>query len=318
MRTLVRNSSYNLGATFTGFVNLSGSGFGDLVVRPNGVFVANGVAYSDWDSTTNTNRDQAIVYDENGIRRELESGGGTAASYLAGGAIWACSWGAWCVYDGAAETISTAHMGTAMSAQTIIGQDTSGNLYLLFVEGQTGVFGPTPQQSPSIAIALGLDRAFILDGGGSCQCYADNYYMMPSSDNSYGDERHLPFCLGVNAELSSYDTGWLSQPLATGFTERGGTGVRFRQVNSQVFMEIDVSGSFTTSSFTNILANQRPLRYLPGNGNAVGRGFLLGPGGSPATWFFGAGITVAAYGSNINNGYVAGNASWSAKHAAND
>ena len=120
--------------------------------------------------------------------------------------------------------------------------------------------------------------------------------------------------MAINCNLSGYDTGWIEQPLASGYTKNAGVGVRTRQVNAQVNMEMAVNGSFTTTA-VEVLANGRLPRYLPDAGIVVGKGVVLGTGATLGTWNFGLGITMKTAVTETTSSYLAGSASWAAKHA---
>lgn len=293
-----------------------GGGVDSASIKPNGLFISNGVAISGWSAGTNVNRNQAIICTRDGlIKKRLRTDGGDSASYVAEGAVWGYSWGAWCVVDGAVVTVRTEIMGDNIkSARTIIGQAANGDYIIICVEGVTNSYGATGQTCGAIALKHGCVNAFISDGGGSTQLWWGNFYALPSSDGLFTTERTLANGLAVNCELSTYDTGFIPMPLNPVFTAGSGVGVRFRQVDSTVNLEMHVQGTFTTTA-VDVLSTTRPYRFQPSSGTTIARGVVTGGGGVMGAWNMGAGISMRATTDTITAGYLAGSASWSTKHA---
>lgn len=298
------------------FKNIDGSaGAGNAIIKPDGLFIADGVAYTGWADAGNIYKTHALLCKRDGIfHPTYRFNGGDAASYVAEGAVWGFSWGAWLVLNGVAQTIPTEIASNTKSARTIIGQAANGDYIIICAEGSTGSYGLTPNECGVVAAQHGCERAFMCDGGGSAQLWWETFYALPSSDNSFSDERTLGTGLAINCPLSEYDTGWINQPLASGFTAKDSIGVRVRQTNSKTNFEFFVEGTFTTTG-TQVLSGTRPLRYMPANGIGTARGALVGAGGSLGTWYTGNSISIRKSVDTDVTNYFGGHTSWTAKHA---
>lgn len=314
LRSLAKLHRVRAAVNSTGFINADGSaGAASSSIKPYGVYISSGTVITDWNTYGNTTRDQVMLCMKDGsLQPRYKSDGGTAQDYVDEGAVWGFSWGVWCLLDSVVQNVSPNFSGGVKSARTIIGQAANGDYIIITSEGVSDSYGLTGDECGAVALEYGCVKAFISDGGGSSQLWWDNFYALPSSDTSFSDERTLCAALAIDCDISSYDTGWISQPLASGYTANGNVGVRFRQTNNAINLEINVNGGFTTTS-TEVLAGVRPLRYMPTSGNAVARGFLSGSSGTPASFYLADGLLVQTLTNPTS--YVAGACSWAAKHA---
>lgn len=314
LRTLAKLHKVKAAVNSVGFINADdSSGAASLSIKPYGVYISNGTVITDWNTYGNTTRDQVILCMKDGsLQPRYKTDGGTAQDYVDEGAVWGFGWGVWCLLDSVVQNVSPNFSSGMKGARTIIGQAVNGDYIIIMAEGVSDSYGLTGDECGAVALQYGCVKAFICDGGGSSQLWWDSFYALPSSDNYFVTERTLCTALAIDCDLSSYDTGWINQPLASGFTPSGNVGVRFRQTNNTVNLEVNVAGSFTTAG-TELLAGERPLRYMPAAGNAVARGFLSGSGGTPASFYLSNGLIVQTLTSPSS--YVAGTCSWSTKHA---
>lgn len=292
------------------------------IVQPNGIFIANRIAYSGWSTSSSALRDQALLCLRDGrMVKRVRGSGGDAASYASEGAEFAFSFGAWVVYEGVAQAVPSASFGTVKSARTIIGQASNGDYLFATVEGVTGAYGPTPQECGDLALSLGFERAFFCDGGGSTQLYWGGSYATPSSDVVFSVARTLPSCIGIFCPTGDYDSGWIDLPLSAGITANSSVGVKLRQFSNNVQLRIAVNGTFTTTPQA-ILATpgrdqaqqELPARYRPDGGTVVARGFLSGSGGFPAMTYAGTNMSVRTLTDPTYTGYLAGTVEWAAKN----
>lgn len=297
----------------TGFINAdNSSGVGSASIKPYGLYISNGEVIADWNTYGNTTRDQVILCLKNGdLVPRYKSDGGTAASYVAEGAVWGFGWGVWCALDGVAQNTGANFAGASKSARTIIGQAENGDYIIIVSEGVTDSYGISATECGEVALQYGCVNAFLCDGGGSSQLWIDDFYALPSSDNGFTTERTLCTAMAIDCSMSTYDTGWIDQPLKPEFTKDSDVGVRYRQVDNRVSLEFSVGGSFTTSA-QEVCANNKPLRYMPTNGLVVARGAAGGNGGAPAYWVMTNNVTLATVAGSPS--YIAGHASWSTKN----
>lgn len=297
----------------TGFINAdNSSGVGSASIKPYGLYISNGEVIADWNTYGNTTRDQVILCLKNGdLVPRYKSDGGTAASYVAEGAVWGFGWGVWCALNGVAQNTGANFAGNSKSARTIIGQAANGDYIIIVSEGVSDSYGISATECGEVALQYGCVNAFLCDGGGSSQLWIDDFYALPSSDNGFTTERTLCTAMAIDCSMSTYDTGWIDQPLKAGFTKNSGVGVRYRQVDNRVSLEFSVGGSFTTSA-QEVCSNNKPLRYMPTNGLVVARGAAGGNGGAPAYWVMANNVTLATVSGSPT--YIAGHASWSTKN----
>lgn len=153
--------------------------------------------------------------------------GDTAASMVAAGVKDAWSYGPNLVIDGVAQDLTTKNWQyflTEISARTIIGQRSNGDVVIISTVGKTNLNGITGNEMVQLAVREGLYNASTFDGGGSTQLYAQGFYTIPSSDTADGYDktfgrRGVGDCFYIRGELATapLDTGWRNLDLRAGY-----------------------------------------------------------------------------------------------------
>lgn len=313
---------------FMAFRNADGTaGWDNDQLVPNGFLITDGQVVSSWVNGTNLDRTEGFTLQLDGTMKRRTRGVGDAADYVADGAWLGASWGAWIVEDGVnVSSAGSAYFDTGRSARTLIGTNAEGDILLFTFQGSSSSFGPLYSELFALVTAEGATDCYLLEGGGSSQIWWGSYYACPSSDTSYYEERTMPSALGIFCAIQEYDSGYKQIPLASGFTPNADVGVRFRQVGATVHFEANVTGTFsvtpalvTDSEVSSDTTVKNYLwqfgRYLPKDGNGVARGYVAGATGVGGTWNTGNGIFMRKLNSGDTTTYLAGSASWSARHA---
>jgi len=241
---------------------------GDGFYLPAGLYILDGVPYQEFSPTEPLAQEAIIMYRDGVLRPARMSDGKTAAQYVAEGALWSTGWGYLLVVDGAKTSLPSTSFTTQLSARTVLGQRANGDYVVLLVEGKTDSYGITLTQMQDLCINEGLVIAMNLDGGGTTQCWWDTAYAHPSSDDT---PRTIGNYLTANvSQLNPYDTGGINLPLAAGVTAFGGIGVKVRQVNDDISIEVgvDVTPSIVNTAYT-LITDQLPKRFWPSHGSLV-------------------------------------------------
>ena len=275
---------------------------------PYGLQIEDGRVVQDWGESPAGVWDSAIVFMGDGsLRHAKRSDGITAQQWVERGALWSVCFAGVVVEDGRKVINTSTEIANAVSARTIIGQKTDGELIIIMVEGQSGKYGMTLDQAADYAIAQGCVIAYAADGGGSTQCWWGDCYAVPSSDGNFMDERPLSAFLVIDADVAQYDTGYIPLRLADKMTSSKPIGgVVFRQVGKQINVEIECESSFVSNKVTP-LCTTVPMRYQTKRLTEM-KGIVVGAAGVIGGIF--AGATHLSVNMLAATSYVAGNFGW--------
>ena len=273
-----------------------------------GLQIEDGRVVQDWGESSAGMWSSAILFMGDGsLRHAKRSDGITAQQWVERGALWSVCFAGVIVEDGRKVINTSPEIANAVSARTIIGQKTDGELIIIMVEGQSGKYGMTLDQAADYAIAQGCVIAYAADGGGSTQCWWGDCYAVPSSDGNFMDERPLSAFLVIDADVAQYDTGYIPLRLADKMTSSKPTGgVIFRQVGKQINVEIECESSFLANKVTP-LCTTVPMRYQTKRLTEM-KGIVVGAAGVIGGIF--AGATHLSVNMLAATSYVAGNFGW--------
>lgn len=275
---------------------------------PYGLQIEDGRVVQDWGASPAGMWDSAILFMGDGsLRHAKRSDGITAQQWVERGALWSVCFAGVIVEDGQKVINTSPEIANAVSARTIIGQKTDGELIIIMVEGRSGKYGMTLDQAADYAIAQGCVIAYAADGGGSTQCWWGDCYAVPSSDGNFMDERPLSAFLVIDADVAQYDTGYIPLRLAEKMTSSKPIGgVVFRQVGKQINVEIECESSFLANKVTP-LCSTVPMRYRTKRLTEM-KGIVVGAAGVIGGIF--AGATHLSVNMLAATSYVAGNFGW--------
>lgn len=261
---------------------------GGGLFKQAGLAIFDGVAYQNFDSSDEWTRESIIMQRDGMLKPARYTDGKTAQDYVNEGALWSAGWGPLLVVGGVAQNISWSEVGTVPSARTVLGQRANGDYVILLIEGETGAYGIAGSDLTSLCISEGLVNAMNLDGGGSTQCWWDTAYAHPSSDDQ---ERARGHHLVIDLPgIPTYDTGRIALPTVN--TSSGDVVVS--QVGHLIHVEVSVSGSFATNSYTKIVDGVFPKRFWPAI-PGYGRNQIAGQFYRPASIGFGSPINGDLY-----------------------
>lgn len=275
---------------------------------PYGLQIEDGRVVQDWGESPAGMWDSAILFMGDGsLRHAKRSDGITAQQWVERGALWSVCFAGVIVEDGQKVINTSPEIANAVSARTIIGQKTDGELIIIMVEGQSGKYGMTLDQAADYAIAQGCVIAYAADGGGSTQCWWGDCYAVPSSDGNFMNERPLSAFFVIDADVAQYDTGYIPLRLAEKMTSSKPIGgVVFRQVGKQINVEIECESSFVSNKVTP-LCTTVPMRYQTKRLTEM-KGIVVGAAGVIGGIF--AGATHLSVNMLAATSYVAGNFGW--------
>lgn len=278
-----------------------------------GLQIVDGKVHRDWD-TSDYDTNAAAVWLRNGKLKAAKSKDGkSAAKWVEEGAEWTASFarGPVLVEDG--RVIPNAD--TYLSARAAIGQRADRSLVFLNLEGVSGSYGATLQESAQIMADEQCVTAIALDAGGSSQVWYGDAYACPSSDNGFQTGRAIPSAIEIIADtIETYDTGWI--PVATvarvtaGSDAQGGAAIAYRQTGKQIEMRLDVVAELKTNKELIITSESVPQRFLSKDYRPI-RGMASGFGGAPVPWWSGTYISLLP---QKDTPYAYGNAVWYSKN----
>jgi len=255
-----------------------------LTAVGRGLQIADGIAYRDWQDGTSATT--AFVYMRDGSYRVAtkaadDVSGKTAQDWVDEGALWSvCAW-YFAVINGVAQTL----VDDSVSSRTIVGRKANGDWVIILVEGVSGSYGIHYSQIPALCIAEGCDVAYILDGGGSSQCWWGNSYAMPSSDTgdpfaTVGDGGRKVggfLCIDVPAVME-YDSGRIDLGLSSGLTAGAGgaPGIWVRQHGPKVSIGLNAAASPAIGTAVDAVLSTAnvPERFFGVGANAM-RGLIM-------------------------------------------
>lgn len=317
-REYSRDTGYRFVLNADGFVNSDGTaGWDNTNVRAVGLQIADNTLYGTWDQHLVSDYfiEAVVMMPDGKLTPAYKDDGITGTQWVNMGALWSVCWGRFVVLDG--EIRNTGAWSNEITSRPILGQKANGDLIIIMIEGKTGSYGATPAQAASLALSLGCEIAYIMDGGGSQQAWWNNSYAVPSSDHGWAflEERGVVSFLTIetNTTQEIYDSGMIKINPKTGYTPMDGANVAIglRQVGPIMHGFIRTSGTFNTGN-TTVTTDTIPRRYFASI-DAVARFGVSGGAGRPMTAFWSGGriLTVANL-SGTSNTYAVGNGTWDA------
>jgi len=279
-----------------------------------GLQIVDGKVHRDW-ATSDFDTNAAAVWLRNGKLKAAKSKDGkSAAKWVEEGAEWTASFarGPVLVEDG--RVIPNAD--TYLSARAAIGQRADRSLVFLNLEGISGSYGATLQESAQIMADEQCVTAIALDAGGSSQVWYGDAYACPSSDNSFQTGRAIPSAIEIIADIiEPYDTGWIPVAAVAGVTAgsdaQGGAAIAYRQTGKQIEMRLDVVAELKTNKELIITSESVPQRFLSKDYRPI-RGMASGFGGALVPWWSGTYISLLP---QKDTPYAYGNAVWYSKNS---
>lgn len=259
-----------------------------------GLQIVDGKVHRDWD-TSDYDTNAAAVWLRNGKLKAAKSKDGkSAAKWVEEGAEWTASFarGPVLVEDG--RVVPNAD--TYLSARAAIGQRADRSLVFLNLEGVSGSYGATLQESAQIMVDEKCVIAIALDAGGSSQVWYGAAYACPSSDGSFQEGRAIPSAIEIIADIvEPYDTGWVPIPVIDGVKAgskgQGGAAIAYRQRGGDVELRLDTVYSFKANTETIITTEELPKRFRNQDYRPI-RAIACGFGGAVVPWWSGTYISI--------------------------
>lgn len=259
-----------------------------------GLQIVDGKVHRDWEAS-DYDTNAAAVWMRNGKLKAAKSKDGKAAAqWVAEGAEWSASFarGPVLVENGAVIK----NPDTYLSARAAIGQRADRSIVLLNLEGISGSYGATLQESAQIMADEGCLIAVALDAGGSSQVWYGDAYACPSSDDSFQTGRAIPSAIEIIADIvEPYDTGWIPLPVIDGVKAgskgQGGAAIAYRQRGGDVELRLDTVYSFKANIETIITTEELPKRFRNQDYRPI-RAIACGFGGAVVPWWSGTYISI--------------------------
>lgn len=259
-----------------------------------GLQIVDGKVHRDWD-TSDYDTNAAAVWLRNGKLKAAKSKDGkSAAKWVEEGAEWTASFarGPVLVEDGRVVP----NTDTYLSARAAIGQRADRSLVFLNLEGISGSYGATLQESAQIMVDEKCVIAIALDAGGSSQVWYEAAYACPSSDGSFQEGRAIPSAIEIIADIvEPYDTGWVPLPVIDGVKAgskgQGGAAIAYRQRGGDVELRLDTVYSFKANTETIITTEELPKRFRNQDYRPI-RAIACGFGGAVVPWWSGTYISI--------------------------
>lgn len=259
-----------------------------------GLQIVDGKVHRDWEAS-DYDTNAAAVWMRNGKLKAAKSKDGkSAAQWVAEGAEWSASFarGPVLVENGAVIK----NPDTYLSARAAIGQRADRSIVFLNLEGISGSYGATLQESAQIMADEGCLIAVALDAGGSSQVWYGDAYACPSSDDNFQNGRAIPSAIEIVADIvEPYDTGWIPLPVIDGVKAgskgQGGAAIAYRQRGGDVELRLDTVYSFKTNIETIITTEEIPKRFRNQDYRPL-RAIACGFGGAVVPWWSGTYISI--------------------------
>jgi hypothetical protein len=259
-----------------------------------GLQIIDGEVHRDWEKTDYDTNAAAVWMKNGNLKIARSKDGKNAAKWVAEGALWSASFarGPALVENG--EVIQ--NPDTYLSARAAIGQRADKSLVFLNLEGISGSYGATLQESAQIMADEGCLIAVALDAGGSSQVWYETAYACPSSDGSFQEGRAIPSAIEIIADIvEPYDTGWVPIPVIDGVTAgskgQGGAAIAYRQRGGDVELRLDTVYSFKANTETIITTEEIPKRFRNQDYRPL-RAIACGFGGAVVPWWSGTYISI--------------------------
>lgn len=259
-----------------------------------GLQIVDGKVHRDWEAS-DYDTNAAAVWMRNGKLKAAKSKDGkSAAQWVAEGAEWSASFarGPVLVENGAVIK----NPDTYLSARAAIGQRADRSIVLLNLEGISGSYGATLQESAQIMADEGCLIAVALDAGGSSQVWYGDAYACPSSDDGFQTGRAIPSAIEIMADIvEPYDTGWIPLPVIDGVKAgskgQGGSAIAYRQRGGDIELRLDTVYSFKANIETIITTEALPKRFRNQDYRPL-RAIACGFGGAVVPWWSGDYISI--------------------------
>lgn len=279
-----------------------------------GLQIVDGKVHRDWE-TSDFDTNAAAVWLRNGKLKAAKSKDGkSAAKWVEEGAEWTASFarGPVLVEDG--RVIPNAD--TYLSARAAIGQRADRSLVFLNLEGVSGSYGATLQESAQIMADEQCVTAIALDAGGSSQVWYGDSYACPSSDGNFQTGRAIPSAIEIIADVvEPYNTGWLPMSVINGLTAgsdgQDGAAIAYRQVGGDIELRIDAVYAFKAGVETIVTTEEIPKRYRNQDYRPI-RDIACGFGGAIVPWWSGTYISIKPL---SDTPYAYGYSTWHAKNS---
>lgn len=259
-----------------------------------GLQIVDGKVHRDWE-TSDFDTNAAAVWMRNGKLKAAKSKDGkTADQWVAEGAEWTASFARGPVLVENGSVIP--NPDTYLSARSAIGQRADRSIVFLNLEGISGSYGATLQESAQIMADEGCLIAVALDAGGSSQVWYGDAYACPSSDESFQTGRAIPSAIEIIADIvEPYDTGWIPIPVIEGVKAgskgQGGAAIAYRQRGGDVELRLDTVYSFKANIETIITTEELPKRFRNQDYRPI-RAIACGFGGAVVPWWSGTYISI--------------------------
>lgn len=259
-----------------------------------GLQIVDGKVHRDWEAS-DYDTNAAAVWMRNGKLKAAKSKDGkTADQWVAEGAEWSASFARGPVLVENGSVIQ--NPDTYLSARAAIGQRADRSIVLLNLEGISGSYGATLQESAQIMADEGCLIAIALDAGGSSQVWYGDAYACPSSDDGFQTGRAIPSAIEIVADIvEPYDTGWIPLPVIEGVKSgskgQGGAAIAYRQRGGDVELRLDTVYSFKANIETIITTEEIPKRFRNQDYRPL-RAIACGFGGAVVPWWSGTYISI--------------------------
>lgn len=259
-----------------------------------GLQIVDGQVHRDW-ASSDYDTNAAAVWMRNGKLKAAKSKDGkSAAQWVDEGAEWSASFARGPVLVENGSVIQ--NPDTYLSARAAIGQRADRSIVLLNLEGISGSYGATLQESAQIMADEGCLIAIALDAGGSSQVWYGDAYACPSSDDGFQTGRAIPSAIEIVADIvEPYDTGWIPLPVIEGVKSgskgQGGAAIAYRQRGGDVELRLDTVYSFKANIETIITTEEIPKRFRNQDYRPL-RAIACGFGGAVVPWWSGTYISI--------------------------
>ena len=259
-----------------------------------GLQIVDGKVHRDWEAS-DYDTNAAAVWMRNGkLKAARSKDGKTADQWVDEGAEWSASFARGPVLIENGSVIQ--NPDTYLSARAAIGQRADRSIVLLNLEGISGSYGATLQESAQIMADEGCLIAVALDAGGSSQVWYGDAYACPSSDDGFQTGRAIPSAIEIVADIvEPYDTGWIPLPVIDGVKAgskgQGGAAIAYRQRGGDVELRLDTVYSFKANTETIITTEEIPKRFRNQDYRPL-RAIACGFGGAVVPWWSGTYISI--------------------------
>lgn len=259
-----------------------------------GLQIVDGKVHRDW-ASSDYDTNAAAVWMRNGkLKAARSKDGKTAAQWVDEGAEWSASFARGPVLVENGSVIQ--NPDTYLSARAAIGQRADRSIVLLNLEGISGSYGATLQESAQIMADEGCLIAVALDAGGSSQVWYGDAYACPSSDDGFQTGRAIPSAIEIVADIvEPYDTGWIPLPVIDGVKAgskgQGAAAIAYRQRGGDIELRLDTVYSFKANIETIITTEEIPKRFRNQDYRPL-RAIACGFGGAVVPWWSGTYISI--------------------------